>query len=228
MKIGRVMVAVFCLLIAVISSMLLIFFVNKSKNPEGEISVIVAKQDIQQGTDITEENIGQYFAYTVMPVHLVKQLKYTDDEQELLDKRLTSTIYAGEVLDTRKLENPEDLEGKSNVREIEIKFSDTTFANGSTIKPGDKINLVAGKKPEEGNKVTSDPKYPVAEVISVLDSSGNTMNRLDPENMTPASGIKIRVDGQEAVRIINIIQNNESFYVMKVINDEGAEFSEIN
>ena len=232
MKVGRIIVVIFCLLLATASSLLLVFFVNKSKNPQGMVNVVVVKQDIQQGTDITEENIGNYFEYKNMPKHLVKA-KYVAEAEDILGKRITSTAYTGEILDSRKLETPEDLEGKSNLRELEIKFSDTTYANGSTIKPGDKINLIAGVKAEDSNLVTSDPKYPVAEVISVLDSNGNTLNRLSSSSeegnvQTPASGIKIRVDGQEAVRIINIIQNNNNFYIMKVVNDEGAEFNSVN
>lgn len=217
---SRVILAVIAILL---SSIILFFIVPSIQNSENEeVSVVVAKADINEGRQITEANITtKQIAKKYLPESAIL------DEEQVIGQYASTNITAGDFLFANKISAttsaPSEWTSELDSEHVAISFTIRNFAAGlsAKIQANDIISIIALEENAERPSIPAELTY-----VRVLAITANTAEEYvaskenQEEKLLPVS-ITVLVTPQQAVKVAELDMNG-NIYVALVSRDDSA------
>lgn len=172
---GRLKPLIFSFIISILFFFILIGLETRIMNNYEKTEVVVAKEMIVDGTEITKENVNTYFTLTDVDATLKTDSAFTSIEN-LSGYIVRNTIDKNEIISSHGLIKKDDIIEKliSPVK-VSFKASDISQVVGGTLRSGDLIDIsVVNNKSGKAEKVLRE-----VYISEVFSNSGTRIEKGD-------------------------------------------------
>lgn len=169
------------LVLAIIAFVFVIFVETKMMSNYEKADAVVAIKDIPAYTQITKNNISEYFKVEQLPKDIKMAGAYTKIE-DIKDVIIAYDIETGEQITKKKLVSVENnilIEYDDPVL-LSIRCENLSNAVSGTLKKGDIVDIVAMNPMDEITEVIKEDVY----IMGSYDTSGNEVTINDPTSNT--------------------------------------------
>lgn len=209
-------------IVAIFLSVFIIFFIVPTiqDNAIEEVSIVVAKENIEQGRLITEENITiKQIAKKYMPEDVLTE------KEQLIGQYAATNIAAGDYLFANKISetssNPSEWTAELDSEHVAISFTIRNFAAGlsAKIQADDIISIIALEEDADRPMIPRELTY-----VRVLAVTANTAEEYvaskenQEEKLLPVS-ITVLATPEQAIKVAELDMNG-NIYVALVSRDD--------
>lgn len=200
--------------IAIVIFVVTIVVENKIIYPNGQKKVYYSKTPISKNTEITKDNINQYFIpKTVNSDDLVDGAVI--NKADLLNKYIIGDVLNNEQISSNKLSNTEDrTKDIKDLREYSINFSDISSVDGGTVRAGDIIDLILTKTDQ--NSVTTQTELRNVLISKAMTNDGQAIDRSNTK--LSASRLILDLSAMDAHKLDNALAQGK-VKVLKVMDN---------
>jgi hypothetical protein len=175
--------------------------------------VVVASQDIPQGTLISEKNVTTYFETKEVNASLVTDATVTGSEISQLYGKALTDISEGEIMTLNRIFNTAWVnESYTNPVEVSFTVSGAEAAVNGVLRAGDLVDILTLTTDEDGNTTTS-VLLPNVYLLRVYNSSFVQIASTDSSSL--ALGFTIYVEAAQE-EYINAKLAMSSVYLVKL------------
>lgn len=175
----------------------IVYYDISSKTEVSEAKVFIAKENLENGTVITKEDIG-----TVQVNSNNKLSEYITDINEIVGKKLNKDIDKHGVILNNNLVDANDEEIKKTLLTI------SASNNVSILKPGDKVNVYSVENKDKFNN-TSNNNVVFKELLT-----NKVIVDIPQQNNTTKKDLIVKATDDEVKQYLSTQQNSQIF-VMK-------------
>ena len=162
--------------------------------PNGTSEVMIAKDKIEKGTLITNDNIDKLFEARKVDGELAVN-DAAKNKKDLLNKIVNVQVNKGQVVSTNEFIDKESVLVKiENPVEVSFKASDIAQVVGGTIRPGDIINISTINQVTKENENVLNNVY----VNRTFSNEGKEVSR---EDVTPAVAVNILISKDDEAKL---------------------------
>lgn len=178
-----------CLIISIMLFVGLLFIEKSILKPNGETDILIATDDIKEGTLLTDEILNSFKAKNVdSELSVTGAIK---NKEELVNRIANENINKGEILSINSFISKDDvLKDIINPVEVSFNVSDMSQVVGGILREGDMID------------------------ISIVDSNTNenvpVLNKVYVEKAISSDGTEIGRNSETAALTLNVIIAKEN------------------
>lgn len=213
-SIVRIVISLLIAVVTFIGAISLESYLLSDKSVE---KVVVAKQAINKGTMITDDNNDKYFEVISVKTSLKTPLTYTDISK--IKGKVLTDIEPGEMVTANRFSDTKNVE-KDLEDPVEITFAVANVENGvcGSIRAGDVCDIMYKSSV---NNMSVDESAILIENAYIIDTYNSSGVKIDSSNKEAQSMyFKIYVNRAEEAAINKIFAGND-ITVTKVVNQDG-------
>lgn len=190
-KFGKIAVS---LIISIILFVGLLILEKNILSPNGKVKVVVAIENVEEGTYISEENAKDYFEIKEVDGSLGFDSAITEIE-ELEGKVIQVAIRKGEIVSNLRYNDKDDeLEKIENKVETSIRVTDVSQVVGGILREGDMINISVVNSTTTENEI-------VLENVYVTKAFSNDGAEIDRNSDMSALTVNIIVSAEDEAKL---------------------------
>lgn len=213
-SIVRIVISLLIAVVTFIGAISLESYLLSDKSVE---KVVVAKQAINKGTMITDDNNDKYFEVISVKTSLKTPLTYTDISK--IKGKVLTDIEPGEMVTANRFSDTKNVE-KDLEDPVEITFAVANVENGvcGSIRAGDVCDIMYKSS---ANNMSVDESALLIENAYIIDTYDSSGVKIDSSNKEAQSMyFKIYVNRAEEAAINKIFAGND-ITVTKVVNQDS-------
>lgn len=209
-KLSGIKTAAIMFAFGVIAFICLLMVVKKANGNYDNTKILVAIKDVAPNTEITEENVDEYFTKASADIRFARK-NTIKDKKDIIGKYNTELIRESENINTEIFSDTEDINAQYD-SPVEGSFSVSSFSDAVSgrIRKGDFVDVyVIDSATKVTTKASNQPIY----ISNVYDENGALIENSD--NKTNAMSFNFLMEKHEEQEFYGAIAGN-SVIVTKV------------
>lgn len=194
---------------------------NKMLYPNGQVTVYTSKKNIDKNTEITKDNVNNYFAPENIDSSKVVDTPVTSKSM-LINKYMDEDTLKNEQISEKRLSSTASrTKNIKNLREIGVNFSDISEVVGGTLRTGDTIDLILTVADQ--NNVKTQTLLKGILIDKAITSDGQIISRENGDKLA-ATKLTLDLSAEDATKLDNAVKSG----TVKAIKDlDSSNYNDI-